>query len=310
VFDFFKIRNITPPEGRVEGLFPSIWVGCFDGDKSWRHAAREINDFYEVADQIDDRQLYSRHEFDIKAWCAVCGCLQRMRFRWYYSHPTEGGSSQPAWSETPNCEGCLLNSRMRAVFSFLRVKNVHPRSDIFITEAVTDGFRQFKKHYPCAVGSEYFGVDFAPGKRYPVPSGKEVMHQDLTCLSFDDSKFDVIVSQEVFEHIPDYKAAFSECRRVLRKGGRLVFTIPFNHTAPETVIRARIANGGEVHFELPAIYHGNPVDVSGSLCFQDFGWDILESLREAGFSEVSANMYWGPWQGHFGNYFFVFDAVV
>jgi hypothetical protein len=29
--------------------------------------------------------------------------------------------------------------------------------------------------------------------------------------------------------------------------------------------------------------HGNPVDETGSLVFQTFGWQLLDDLREAGF---------------------------
>lgn len=296
--------------GSKARLLPSIWNGRFDCYSSWQAAVNEVNEFTEIIDGIDDRLLYSRHSFGLKAWCSVCGCMRTMQFRWYYSHPTQGGSTQPAWSETPNCDGCLLNSRMRAVFSFMRSVGISSGSDLYITEAVTDGFRRFKDHYPSAVGSEYFGAKHHSGEFYSVDGMGEVMHQDLTCLSFSKNSFDVILSQEVFEHIPDYKKALAECYRVLRKNGRLIFTIPFNHGLAKTIIRARVLPGEGVIHDMPPIYHGNPVDEAGSLCFQDFGWDILDDLRSVGFSDVSANLYWGPWQGHLGNYFFVFCAKV
>jgi SAM-dependent methyltransferase len=43
---------------------------------------------------------------------------------------------------------------------------------------------------------------------------------------FADASFDVVVSFQVVEHIVDYDAYFSEIRRVLRPGGRAVFTTP------------------------------------------------------------------------------------
>jgi SAM-dependent methyltransferase len=37
---------------------------------------------------------------------------------------------------------------------------------------------------------------------------------------------DAVLSLDVFEHIQDDSKAISECRRVLKKGGHLIFTVP------------------------------------------------------------------------------------
>ncbi len=73
--------------------------------------------------------------------------------------------------------------------------------------------------------------------------------------------------------------------------------------------RAGIKEDGSIEHYYPGEYHGNPVSSEGSLCFQNFGWDILSVLKEEGFSESVASLYWGPWQGHLGIPFFVFCAV-
>lgn len=63
----------------------------------------------------------------------------------------------------------------------------------------------------------------------------EIFYFDkLTCikvdvtreLPFDDSIFDFVIAVEVMEHIHDHEIFFKECQRVLRKGGRLVFSTP------------------------------------------------------------------------------------
>jgi SAM-dependent methyltransferase len=136
--------------------------------------------------------------------------------------------------------------------------------------------------------------------------GNKLRHEDMTHLSFPDRMFDAIVTMDVFEHIPDYCAAFRECNRTLRTGGGLVFSIPFFPHQDKTHVRAVIENGTVHHIEPPE-YHGNPLG-DGSLCFQHFGWDIFDSLRRAGFKKATAHLYWGPWQGHFGTPFFVFHA--
>ena len=117
-----------------------------------------------------------------------------------------------------------------------------------------------------------------------------------------------MVTQDVFEHIPHYQDAFRETCRILAEGGLLVFTIPFFASEAKTRTRATVDVSGAVHHILPPEIHGNPVDKGGSLCFQNFGWDILGTLGECGFSSAAAHLYWGPWQGHLGLPFFVFSA--
>lgn len=60
--------------------------------------------------------------------------------------------------------------------------------------------------------------------------------------------FDFIFSFDVFEHIPDYRAAFRECLRCLKPGGELVFTVPFSHSSERNIVRAEVnADGNVVH---------------------------------------------------------------
>ncbi|MBU0993560.1 MAG: methyltransferase domain-containing protein [Proteobacteria bacterium] len=49
---------------------------------------------------------------------------------------------------------------------------------------------------------------------------------DITHLPFKDHFFDIVICSEVLEHIPDDKKAASELVRVLKKGGKLVVSVP------------------------------------------------------------------------------------
>lgn len=49
----------------------------------------------------------------------------------------------------------------------------------------------------------------------------------ITDMSFDAASFDCILCSEVLEHIPDDAKAVSELRRVLKPGGALIVTVPF-----------------------------------------------------------------------------------
>ena len=50
--------------------------------------------------------------------------------------------------------------------------------------------------------------------------------QDVLDLTYDDLTFDVILSMETIEHIPDENRYLKELRRVLKPGGRLIISTP------------------------------------------------------------------------------------
>lgn len=284
---------------------PSIWIGSYRSGQEWAADTDRLT-LAPVIDSVDDRMLTSRHPVHVQAWCAACEAVQPMTVAWHFGRTEPDGSVHPAWTETGNCTVCNLNSRMRALVDLLR-RQPEP-GPAFAAERITVSFPVLQRLFPDLTGSEYLGAAHSPGSTSAV-DGVDVRHEDLTHLSFPPESFTTIVTQDVFEHIPDYPAAFAECRRVLRPGGRMVFTIPFFPEANVTEVRATVGSDGTITHLLPAEIHGNPVG-DGSLCFQHFGWDILDSLRTAGFADAAAHAYWGPWQGHLGYPFFVFTAHI
>src|SRR5690606_36870284 len=126
-----------------------------------------------------------------------------------------------------------------------------------------------------------------------------VRHEDVDNLSFPDGELDLIISNDVFEHVPNPPRAFAECARVLKPGGPLLATIPFNPNMAQSTVRARLVDGRLEHL-LPPDYHGNPVSEDGSLVFADFGWDLLATMKQAGFSHASIDIYASVQYGHLG----------
>jgi hypothetical protein len=60
---------------------------------------------------------------------------------------------------------------------------------------------------------------------------------------------------------------------------------------------------------LPAEYHGVPEDPAGRiLCFQTFGWQLLDELREIGYAEAGALFVWSYVHGLLGHNLAVFFA--
>jgi SAM-dependent methyltransferase len=121
-----------------------------------------------------------------------------------------------------------------------------------------------------------------------VPLGgldKGVRCEDVQNLTFEDSTFDLCTSTEVFEHVADDHAGFSEVHRVLRAGGVFIFTVPLSDKQ-QTVERASLIDGKVVNLLEPE-YHGDPFSENESiLCFRNYGEDIIDRLISAGFSSA------------------------
>ena len=119
-----------------------------------------------------------------------------------------------------------------------------------------------------------------------VPSGTfvgDIQCQDVQQLWFENGSFDVCTSTEVFEHVPDDLRGFREVRRVLAPGGVFLFTVPL-HDAERTVERARMENGVLVHLLPPEYHEDNIRGRQNVLVYRDYGRDIVERLRTAGFT--------------------------
>lgn len=102
--------------------------------------------------------------------------------------------------------------------------------------------------------------------------------ENLEKLTFPDAYFDLIITQDVMEHIFDPEAAFREIARVLRPGGAHIFTAPLVNKARPTEIRASLGPSGEIVHHLEPEYHGNPVDSKGSLMTINWGYDIASFI--------------------------------
>ena len=116
----------------------------------------------------------------------------------------------------------------------------------------------------------------------------DIPHQDLCALTFSDASFDLVLCNELFEHVQDLDLAFREIARVLRPGGRLVATCPLAFGQAEAIVKARHNPAtGEAEHLMEAEFHGDPVrPEAGSLVYRIPAWDVLDQLRGAGFLEV------------------------
>lgn len=124
----------------------------------------------------------------------------------------------------------------------------------------------------------YVATQYRPGQ----PAGSTVggsLNENLEALTFVDASFDLVVTQDVMEHILDPGAAFREIARTLRPGGAHVFTTPLVNKHRPSEIRARRRPDGEIDHVHPPEYHGNPIDPGGSLVTMHWGYDIARVIH-------------------------------
>jgi SAM-dependent methyltransferase len=223
-------------------------------------------------------------------WCAdpehVAGIVERARHHGVTSPwlgrvaPAEVEVTDRNFRESFKARG--LNARLRSVLDRLACMpeaGGRYTTRIYAPEALTPFALELRGRYARFLGSEYAPAPEARGALFPVP------HEDLLALSFPDASFDVLLCNDVFEHVPDLPRALSELARVLRPGGTLLSTFPFAYNQQDTIVKA-IREGSEVRILGEPEYHANPVDPRGSLVYQIPGWDVLERARGAGFARA------------------------
>jgi Methyltransferase domain len=130
--------------------------------------------------------------------------------------------------------------------------------------------------------------DYTPGaERGALIAG--VRSEDLTRLTYPDASFDLVLSSETLEHVPDLAAALAEIRRVLVPGGWHLFTVPLLPGVPTTFSRMVVLSDGSLDHHAPPIYH--PGGDVGYPVFTEFGANLIEVVKEAGFE---VEMRFGP----------------
>ena len=91
---------------------------------------------------------------------------------------------------------------------------------------------------------------------------------DMHSLPYPNYRFDLVIHSDTLEHVPNPIHALAECRRFLKPGGFLAFTVP--------VIVGRLSRSRD---GLPPSYHGAPGENKTDYAVQtEFGADVWTYL--------------------------------
>ena len=176
--------------------------------------------------------------------CSVCGCLPRERALMQVLAQTV-----PDW----------------------RARSIHESSP------GAPSSRRLADQCPGYVASQYDpSIPF--GSVHPQGGWRS---EDLERQTFPDARFDIVVTQDVFEHLFAPDRAIAEIARTLKPGGVHICTVPLVNKAQPSKRRARRRADGSVEHLMDKVFHGNPMDPNGSLVTVDWGYDIADYLDRA-----------------------------
>lgn len=208
--------------------------------------------------------------------CAVCGAETRfVRNSWILSREL-----RRAWPdgfverESMLCAECGASRRVRLLATaLLSLYATHARS---IPELVAEeAFRGLDVAEVNAVGRMHPYL-----ASHPRLTSVEYPEQDLQRLTWPDASFDLLLTSDTLEHVPDLDAALREIRRVLRPGGKHVFTVPVDPRLTATRARASLPEQHHGRGGGPYALVTRKVDY---LAHWDVALDLPERMLAAGF---------------------------
>lgn len=252
---------------------------------------RQVRDFF--LDRVVLRVVKLLGIFLLPGWCNIC------------RKPTIFLIRHLNLREDVICIWCKSFNRKRQMMHVFE-KNYSEKSNakIWNTESRRSFHETLNKVYRNNyIASEYIDPDIVSGT-----SVNGIRHEDMCDSSFESNSLDIIFSSDDLEHVPEPWEALKEISRVLKTGGRFIFTAPFNIDADRNDVRAKMKpDGNIIHLKKP-LYHEDPLNpAEGILVYNIFGWELVRMCAASGLDCRVQKLYM-PLKGILGTNAFVFDC--
>jgi SAM-dependent methyltransferase len=215
-----------------------------------------------------------KYIFRIEGFCPICATPAK------FTAVREDPLSEewwPSWfRDFLICDGCGSVPRHRALFA--TVERYYPNwRQLDIHESSGGAYAASLKLRNEA--ASYLDTQYDPSIGFGNMHERGYRSEDLEAQTFADEQFDLVITQDVFEHLFDPAAAIREIARTLRPGGAYICTVPIVMGSAPSRRRARLVNG-RIENLLEPQYHINPMSEQGSLVCVDWGYDIAAFLTQ------------------------------
>jgi len=199
------------------------------------------------------------------------------------------GNISPSGGDTDKPRN--LNKRLKIILQYVSTKN-----NILDAGCGSGGYVAAL----CSLGADAYGVEFDRQKLLtaPIPIVKNTIRLlcgDIQRLPFYPGTFDVVLLNEVLEHVPNDDIALQEAYRVLRDGGTLIVFSPNRLFPFETHgVFARKSNYKIPHY-IPFIPY-IPLRI-GKYFFQYWArnyypWELRKKITQVGFKIIATDYVW------------------
>lgn len=217
---------------------------------------------------------------DERGRCSVCGAQTRFVLNSWVLPPTAGaewGEWAPAFArrETLLCTRCSSSLRVRRLADVLLAHYAEEATSVAAL-VQEPGFRALDLAEINAAGEMHAFLAALPRLRH---SEYGEGGEDIQALSYPDASFDLVLTSETLEHVPDWRRGLAETHRVLRPGGRHVFTVPL---VPGRERTEDVSARGWHHGRGTGVFR--LVGPRGDMLVHTvFGRDLLDELGALGF---------------------------
>jgi Methyltransferase domain len=266
-----------------------------------------------VFDKLNKTNLFLAKQFSkAEIFCNVCGKKAGL---WYEMHSLKQAREHRVGllRETLECLNCLSRMRYRVMAHGLlnecrtrfkleatSITQLAPQLqniDILDTDSFSPASRILSG------SSSYKMSIYMPDRPFGFLQDLNIYNVDLQEMTFEDKKFDIILSSEVMEHVKDLRLANSELFRCLKPGGVHIFTVPFYEPPLFTRTMIDTSSSQELYLEPPQL-HGDDHLTGGIPAYRIFGMDILDDLATFGFDAKSVRVNAGL-NGIFDGQYFI-----
>ena len=191
--------------------------------------------------------------------------------------PTEFLAYNPWLRDHFRCVNCGSIPRQRALLKTLETHFPKWRELAIHESSPSNGGASARIRAEC---SRYISSQYYPHHEF----GETILghrNENLEAMTFPNAIFDIVISQDVMEHVYDPATVFREVARILKPGGAHVFTVPIVNKHGPSQVWATKNEDGSPRFLYQPDYHGNPVDPCGSPVTMRWGYDIVQFIEMA-----------------------------